>query len=54
VVESDGNRLIIQKVQSWLEKALSLQPQSDTLRLHLAETAFAQGDRAKAARNLGE
>jgi tetratricopeptide (TPR) repeat protein len=54
LLEYEGNRLVIQTVQGWLEKAINLQPQSDTLRLHLAETAFAQGDRATATRYLNE
>jgi len=54
LIEYEGNRDVIQKVQGWLEKALILQPQSEALRLHLAENAFAQGDREKAARYLDE
>ena len=49
-----GNQGVLQKARDWFEVALKLQPGSDALRLHLAETAFAQGDRQKAVQYLAE
>ena len=53
-IQFDGNRSTLETARGWLEQALTWQPASDMVRLHLAEALFAQGERETAARLVGE
>ena len=51
-IQFTGNRATLIKVEAWFEQAARLQTRSDSLSLHLAEIAFAQGERQQAAQYL--
>lgn len=51
-LQFDGNQVPLRQAEIWLRRALALNPRSSATRLHLAEIAFALGDRQAAARYL--
>jgi tetratricopeptide (TPR) repeat protein len=53
-IQFAGNQAVLMKAQSYFELAARSQPNSESLRLHLAEIAFALGDRQKAAQYLDD